>query len=207
MRACAGESRTSNNPWHIPSWWSWWLYWAQRLILQSLCCQKYSYSNSGFVQEWASLQMLSPGILKQKRKKRCASFCNDKTLKICIKVMKIVDNIGNLSCLGTKKVNQRMWESKMCLFKKCWISVATELSVVTQIPCAVQCSAALIASSLAMWQPQGTAVLQSYSHGNLQHSCWGRTGSGSLGKYWRTLPHCHGWKLPAWAVSKELILV
>lgn len=73
-----------------------------------------------------------------------------KILKICIEVMKITENIGNFSYLGTKKVNQNLWQSKMCLFKKCWISVATETSVATRIPCAVQRSAALIASSLAM---------------------------------------------------------
>ena len=155
MWAHAGQSRTSNDPWHIPSWWSWWLCWAQRLILQSLCCQKYSYSNSGFVQELASLQMLSPGILKQKRNKKDVHVSvMTKILKICIKVMKIVENIGNLSYLGTKKVNQSLWQSKMCLLKKkCWISVATETSVATQILCAMQCSAPPICHLWLAWRP------------------------------------------------------
>lgn len=55
--------------------------------------------------------MLSPGILKQKRKgkkKDVQVSVMTKILKICIKLVKIVENIGNLSYLGTKKVNQNL---------------------------------------------------------------------------------------------------
>lgn len=56
--------------------------------------------------------MLSPGILKQKRKgekkKDVQVSVMTKILKICIKLVKIVETIGNLSYLGTKKVNQNL---------------------------------------------------------------------------------------------------
>ena len=45
---------------------------------------------------------------KRRKKKDVQVSVMTKILKICIKLVKIVENIGNLSYLGTKKVNQNL---------------------------------------------------------------------------------------------------
>lgn len=63
-----------------------------------------------------------------------------KILKICIKVLETVEETGNLSCLGTKKINQRLRLSREDPFKKkCWVSVATASSVCREVLLSSHC--------------------------------------------------------------------